>query len=88
MNAIQFIGLVCLAKRFIPQMGETVILDHLLSRRGVARVYERLAGKALPAVEVASKAFGRRSSCAYCLCNKLTPLWYIPNNILAALQPA
>ncbi len=36
------------------QMGETV-LDHLLSRRGVARVYERLAGKALPAVEVASK---------------------------------
>ncbi|VTZ65822.1 ROK family protein [Sinorhizobium medicae] len=49
-------GLVCLEKRYIPEIGESLILDQLLSGRGVARVHEKLTGATLAAAEVASRA--------------------------------
>jgi len=49
-------GLVCLEKRYVHEVGETFILDHLLSGRGVARLYEKLAGRAMSASDVADAA--------------------------------
>jgi predicted NBD/HSP70 family sugar kinase len=49
-------GLVCSETRYIPEIDETVILDNLLSGRGVTLVYQRLTGENIPAAEVAVRA--------------------------------
>jgi predicted NBD/HSP70 family sugar kinase len=48
-------GLVCNETFEVPEIGETVIVDHLLSGRGVAHVYHRLAGTRLAAAEVTQR---------------------------------
>ncbi|WP_040638580.1 ROK family protein [Microvirga lotononidis] len=48
-------GLVCSELFDVPEIGEKVIVDRLLSGRGVAHVYHRLTGATLTAAEVTER---------------------------------
>jgi glucokinase len=46
-------GAVWQERHYVPEIGEHIILDQLLSGRGLARLYSKLAGRVLSGVEVA-----------------------------------
>lgn len=54
-------GLVCNETRCVPQIGEILTLDYLLSGRGVSLLHERLSGRSVPAAEVARQAEDRQA---------------------------
>ncbi|WP_116133441.1 ROK family protein [Tropicimonas sp. IMCC34043] len=48
-------GLVSQELRRVPEIGETVVLDHLLSGRGLARIYRGLTGQELNGAQIAAR---------------------------------